>query len=84
MSEKSTPQARDRRGLLIGVVRFERPTTCTPYLVAGGADVKSVQKRLGHSSVQTTLSVYSHVLSRSDADLAATVDAAFPIGATSS
>lgn len=45
-------------------------------LVQGGADVKSVQKRLGHSSIQTTLGVYAHVLTDGDATLAAKMDTA--------
>jgi len=48
----------------------------TSLLVHSGADVKSVQRRLGHSTLQTTLGVYSHVLSRSDVELAATIDSA--------
>ncbi len=45
-------------------------------LVQGGADVKSVQKRLGRSTLQTTLGIYSHVLSEGNAALAAKMDAA--------
>ena len=45
-------------------------------LVQGGADVKSVQKRLGHASLQTTLGIYAHVLGSSDLALAAALDTA--------
>jgi integrase len=45
-------------------------------LVKAGADVKSVQKRMGHSSLQTTLGIYAHVLSKTDQALAGHLDQA--------
>jgi len=36
--------------------------TCATQLLAGGAHVKAVSERLGHSSAKMTLDVYAHVL----------------------
>jgi integrase len=47
-------------------------------LVAGGADVKFAQERLGHASAVTTLNVYSHVMTNRGREYAAAVEAAFP------
>lgn len=41
--------------------------TQASLLIAEGVDILTVSKRLGHSKVSTTLDVYSHVLSKSDA-----------------
>jgi integrase len=49
-------------------------------LVKAGADVKSVQKRMGHSSLQTTLGIYAHVLSKTDQALASQIDLALGVG----
>ena len=35
--------------------------TCASLLFASGADIKYVQKRLGHSRTETTLNIYTHV-----------------------
>ena len=45
-------------------------------LVQTGADVKRIQRRMGHSSLQTTLGIYAHVLRRGDAELAEAFDMA--------
>ena len=47
---------------------------CATHLLQGGADVRHVQKLLGHSSVQTT-AIYTHVDTR---DLARVMDKAHP------
>ena len=39
-------------------------------LLLGGADMVTVQERLGHASVATTLSLYGHVLPGRDAEVA--------------
>jgi integrase len=36
--------------------------TCASFLLTAGADVKTVQERLGHSTAVMTLNIYSHVL----------------------
>jgi integrase len=43
---------------------------CASLLFAMGADVKSVQRYLGHSRPSITLDVYTHLLPGSDADMA--------------
>lgn len=40
--------------------------TCASLMFASGADVKQVQMRLGHSNVQTTLDIYTHVTEQSE------------------
>jgi integrase/recombinase XerD len=47
---------------------------CATHLLQGGADVRHVQKLLGHSSVQTT-AIYTHVDTH---DLARVIDKAHP------
>jgi integrase len=46
-------------------------------LVHLGADVKSAQRRLGHSSPSLTLGVYAHHLAEGDLRLARLLDEAF-------
>jgi len=48
--------------------------TCASILVQAGANVKHVSKRLGHSSVQTTLDRYSHLLPDDEDALVATLE----------
>lgn len=40
-----------------------RHTHCT-LLIESGANIKEVQKRLGHSSIETTLKIYTHVFDK--------------------
>ena len=35
-------------------------------LIVGGADMRTVQERLGHANVSTTLSLYAHVVEGRD------------------
>ena len=49
--------------------------THATLLVAGGVDAKTVQHRLGHSDVSTTLNRYVHVLPGMDQSAADTLDA---------
>lgn len=36
--------------------------TCATTMIAKGVDNKTVQARLGHSSIQTTMNIYAHCL----------------------
>lgn len=40
--------------------------TSASYLIACGQDVASVSKRLGHSSINTTLGLYTHAFEKRD------------------
>ena len=44
-------------------------------LIASGVPIIAVSKRLGHSSVNVTLSVYAHMLQRTEDEMIATIDA---------
>jgi len=59
-------------------IRFHdlRHTQATQLLVAG-VHPKVVQERLGHSTISTTLDLYSHVTDTMQSDAAARLDAAF-------
>jgi integrase len=46
-------------------------------LLAGGVHPKIAQERLGHSTIATTMDLYSHVTDTMQADAAARLDAAF-------
>jgi integrase len=46
-------------------------------LIASGADVKVVQKRLRHASAKTTLDTYAHLWPDSDDTTRAAVEAVF-------
>ena len=45
--------------------------THATWLISRGVDMKTVSARLGHSSVNTTMTIYAHVLPGSDAEAAA-------------
>lgn len=53
-------------------------------LFLSGADVKTVQYLAGHSSVQITLSIYTHLMANRPEDTAGAVLAAFGIGGQAS
>jgi len=59
-------------------VRFHdlRPSHATQLLLAG-VHPKIAQERLGHSTITTTLDLYSHVTKTMQEDAAARIDAAF-------
>ena len=43
-------------------------------LIAAGVDIKTVQKRLGHSDISTTMNIYAHVTAKMDENAANTID----------
>jgi integrase len=51
--------------------------THASQLIAGGVDVLTISRRLGHGSPAITLSVYGHLFSNTDDRAARIVDAAF-------
>ena len=53
-------------------------------LFTSGADVKTVQYLAGHSSVQITLNIYTHLMANRPEDTAGAVLAAFGIGGQAS
>lgn len=48
--------------------------THATLLISGGADVKTVQMRLGHSSAEITMSCYAHAIPLSDTNAAENID----------
>ncbi len=48
--------------------------TSATLLIAGGVDPKTVQNRLGHSEISTTLDIYSHALKKQDESAANTIN----------
>lgn len=48
--------------------------THATLLISGGADVKTVQMRLGHSSAEITMSCYAHAIPLSDTNAAESID----------
>ena len=55
-------ELRDRLGLDGSVHFHSMRHTHASVLLAGGCDIRTLQERLGHSSVTTTLRIYGHVL----------------------
>jgi Site-specific recombinase XerD len=52
--------------------------TSASYLIACGQDVVSVAKRLGHSSSNTTLSIYAHAFKKRDEEAAGLMNKLYP------
>ena len=65
---KRTRQA-GYKGLCSHMLRHTQAT----LLIGNGADLKTVQARLGHSSINLTLNIYSHALSANDKEAADTI-----------
>ena len=51
--------------------------TCATTMLAKGVDVKTIQARLGHSDVQTTLNIYTHSLPSMNKAAGDTLDSLF-------
>jgi integrase len=56
--------------------------TCASLLIAKGADVVEIAKRLGHSSPGITMTIYSHLLASRDQALTAALEDTFRQAAT--
>jgi integrase len=61
-------------------IRFhDTPHSHATQLLADGVHPKVAQERLGHSTITTTMDLYSHVTETTQADAAARIDAAFQV-----
>lgn len=67
---KERKRGKHYRGLVPHALRHTQAT----LLIGEGADVKTVQARLGHASPNTTLSIYAHAIDANDRKAAATID----------
>lgn len=60
------------------VIRFhDLRHTCATAMIAKGVDGKTVQTRLGHSSIQTTMNIYAHCLPSMNKDAGDKLDVLF-------
>ena len=55
-----TGRKRWRKGAYIGYNLHELRHTQATLLIGSGADIKTVQQRLGHSSASLTMDIYAH------------------------
>lgn len=67
---KERKRGKRYRGLVPHALRHTQAT----LLIGEGADVKTVQARLGHASPDTTLSIYAHAIEANDRKAAATIE----------
>ena len=58
-----------------GLCFHELRHTQATLLIGSRCDIKTVQHRLGHADVQTTLNIYSHVIDANDEAAAETIAA---------
>ena len=63
-------KVRDEAGLPREVTFHTLRHTHATWLLMGGTDMRTIQERLGHADVATTLRVYSHVVEGRDAEAA--------------
>ena len=63
-------QKRVRKAGYVGYNLHELRHTQATFLIGGGADIKTVQNRLGHSSASLTMDIYSHALEQNDVNAA--------------
>lgn len=71
VSRRFTAMLRDA-GFPAGTTFHSLRHTHATYLIASGVDMRTVQERLGHSKVSTTLELYAHAVPGRDAAAAAT------------
>lgn len=67
---KEHKRGKHYRGLVPHALRHTQAT----LLIGEGADVKTVQARLGHASPNTTLSIYAHAIDANDQKAAAAIE----------
>ena len=69
----STGRKRWRKGAYIGYNLHELRHTQATLLIGSGADIKTVQQRLGHSSASLTMDIYAHFIAQNDRAAANTI-----------
>ena len=69
----STGRKRWRKGAYIGYNLHELRHTQATLLIGSGADIKTVQQRLGHSSASLTMDIYAHFIAQNDRVAANTI-----------
>ena len=79
VSRRFTALAREI-GLPEGTTFHKLRHTHATWLLVGGADMRTVQERLGHADVRTTLALYAHVLPGRDRAAAEAFSAAMEEG----
>ena len=74
----STGRKRWRKGAYIGYNLHELRHTQATLLIGSGADIKTVQQRLGHSSASLTMDIYAHFIAQNDRVAANTIGESWP------
>jgi integrase len=75
---KKATEANAEADLIPATLRFhDLRHTHASTLIADGASIKAVSRRLGHADVSITLRVYSHLMPDDDARLADQVETLF-------
>lgn len=69
----STGRKRWRKGAYVGYNLHELRHTQATLLIGSGADIKTVQQRLGHSSASLTMDIYAHFIAQNDRQAANTI-----------
>ncbi len=78
----SQGRKRHRRAGYVGYNFHELRHTQATLLIGQGADVKTVQHRLGHSSATLTMNIYAHAISQNDEQAAAAIGDILGAGTT--
>nr|WP_306283573.1 site-specific integrase [Slackia exigua] len=69
----SQGRKRWRKGAYVGYNLHELRHTQATLLIGSGADIKTVQQRLGHSSASLTMDIYAHFIAQNDRIAANTI-----------